>query len=417
MTLFFYTTIYPLSAGAYFQKRILTMKYGTSKKQLPEFIQQRLDLFINDLIDSNNNGKHLVLGKRPSTNDIILQSNDYLSLSHHPLIKAHLKQAIDDSTDSVFMSAIFLQDEADKPDLEQQLAQFAQFDTCLLSQSGWNANTALLQTICSADTNVYIDFFAHMSLWEGARYANAHLHPFMHNHCDHLVKLIKRHGPGLIVVDSIYSTIGTVAPLADLVAIAKQYGCAILVDESHSLGTHGPKGAGLLAELGLSSQVDFMTVSLAKSFAYRAGAIWANNHVDRCLPFVGYPAIFSSTILPYEVAALSATLSVIQSADERRKQLFRHSEQLRHGLLELGFTIRSQSQIIALETGDERNTENVRDFLENNGVFGAVFCRPATAKNKNIIRLSLNSSLKDSDIQKILSVCESAIHNKQLYFK
>ncbi|EKO3780622.1 CAI-1 autoinducer synthase, partial [Vibrio metschnikovii] len=107
----------------------------------------------------------------------------------------------------------------------------------------------------------------------------------------------------------------------------------------------------------------------------------------------------------------------IQSADERRKQLFRHSEQLRHGLLELGFTIRSQSQIIALETGDERNTENVRDFLENNGVFGAVFCRPATAKNKNIIRLSLNSSLKDSDIQKILSVCESAIHNKQLYFK
>lgn len=117
----------------------------------------------------------------------------------------------------------------------------------------------------------------------------------------------------------------------------------------------------------------FYDGEFSESFAYRAGAIWANNHVDRCLPFVGYPAIFSSTILPYEVAALSATLSVIQSADERRKQLFRHSEQLRHGLLELGFTIRSQSQIIALETGDERNTENVRDFLENNGVFGAVF--------------------------------------------
>src|SRR5690606_28089371 len=121
------------------------------------------------------------------------------------------------------------------------------------------------------------------------------------------------HGPGIIVVDSIYSTIGTIAPLAELVAIAKETGSAILVDESHSLGTHGKNGAGLLAELGLSDQVDFMTASLAKTFAYRAGVIWANNNVNQCVPFVGYPAIFSSTILPYEIAALEATLDVIKS--------------------------------------------------------------------------------------------------------
>nr|MBF4338137.1 CAI-1 autoinducer synthase [Vibrio anguillarum] len=70
---------------------------------------------------------------------------------------------------------------------------------------GWNANTALLQAVCGPQSNVYIDFFAHMSMWEGARYANANIHPFMHNNCDHLQKLIARHGPGLIVVDSIYS--------------------------------------------------------------------------------------------------------------------------------------------------------------------------------------------------------------------
>ncbi len=70
----------------------------------------------------------------------------------------------------------------------------------------------------------------------------------------------------MILVDSVYSTLGTVAPLAEIVALAKHYGLrAILVDESHSLGTHGPHGAGLVAQLGLTNDVDFITVSLAKA--------------------------------------------------------------------------------------------------------------------------------------------------------
>lgn len=387
------------------------------KHELPASIQSRIDYFINDLINANANGKHLVLGKRPTKNDIVLQSNDYLSLADHPLIKARLKNAIDKTHDSVFMSAIFLQDEESKPSLETKFAEFVGFDSCLLSQSGWNANTALLQAVCGPQSNVYIDFFAHMSMWEGARYANANIHPFMHNNCDHLQKLIARHGPGLIVVDSIYSTIGTIAPLTDLVTIAKEYGCAILVDESHSLGTHGEKGAGLVSELGLTAGVDFITASLAKTFAYRAGAIWANNNVNHCIPFVGYPAIFSSTILPYEVEALEATLDIIKSADSKRIRLHRNAHTLRRGLNSIGLSVRSESQIIALETGDERNTEKVRDYLEDNQIFGAVFCRPATSKNKNIIRLSLNSNVTDSQIDTILTVCERAQNDSSLYFK
>lgn len=393
------------------------MKSDAKNNRLPDSIQDRLNFFVRDLIESNQNGKHLVLGKRPSQGDIVLQSNDYLSLANHPLIKARLKQAIDTTHDSVFMSAIFLQDDETKPSLEHQLAEFVNFDSCLLSQSGWNANTSLLQTVCAPGSNVYIDFFAHMSMWEGARYANANIHPFMHNNCDHLRKQIQRHGPGLIVVDSIYSTIGTLAPLTELVHIAKETQCAILVDESHSLGTHGDKGAGLLAELGLSDQVDFMTASLAKTFAYRAGGIWANNNANQCIPFVGYPAIFSSTILPYEIAALEATLEVIKSANDRRKNLFHNAQLLSQGLNKIGIHIRSQSQIIALETGDEKNTEKVRDYLEDNGVFGAVFCRPATSKTKNIIRLSLTSAVTEQQIDRILSVCHRAVKRGDMIFK
>ena len=378
----------------------------SGKKDLPNFVQSRIDFFIEDLISKNNNGKHLVSGLSPKSDDIILQSNDYLDLANHDELRLRVKENITQTgkCNSVLMSAIYLQDSDRKSPLEDHLAQFANFDSCLLSQSGWAANISLLQAISSPETNIYIDFFAHMSMWEGARYTNSKIRPFMHNNCDHLRKLIKKNGPGIIVVDSIYSTIGTIAPLTEIVALAKEFNCATLVDESHSLGVYGTNGKGLLDELGLTQDVDFMTASLAKTFAYRAGAIWANNNVNQCIPYVGYPAIFSSALLPYENEILESTLDAIHHADDRRNSLFENSRMLREGMTDLGIDIRSESQIISLETGNEKNTELVRDYLENNGVFGAVFCRPATSKNRNLIRFSMNSSVSGDEINHMLSV-------------
>ncbi|WP_440887551.1 alpha-hydroxyketone-type quorum-sensing autoinducer synthase [Vibrio sp. WZ-1] len=385
-------------------------------KPLPSFVEERLDFYIHDLITKNQNKKHLVLGKRPTNSSIVMQSNDYLSLSSNREIQSDHQKAISEDDDNVVMSAIFLQDEQSKPKFEQQLADFTGMESCLLSQSGWAANVGLLQTICASQTPVYIDFFAHMSLWEGARIAGANIHPFMHNNMTHLQKQIQRHGEGIIIVDSIYSTIGTIAPLETIYEIASESNCALIVDESHSLGTHGPAGSGLVKALGLNDKVDFITVSLAKTFAYRAGAILGPKKLSQSLPFVAYPAIFSSTILPQEVVRLESTLNVIKNADDKRQALFARSSALRTGLKQIGFQIRSESQIIALECGSEENTEKVRDFLEDHDVFGAVFCRPATGKNKNIIRFSINAEITTAQIEHVLAVCEKAFNNPNLEF-
>ena len=74
-----------------------------------------------------------------------------------------------------------------------------------------------------------------------------------------------------MIVDSVYSTTGALCPLREIVEVAERHGCMILVDESHSLGTHGPRARGLCAELGLTHRVHFITASLAKAFAGRAG--------------------------------------------------------------------------------------------------------------------------------------------------
>lgn len=392
------------------------MSDKTKKKPLPSFIEERLNFYIQDLITQNESQKHLVLGKRPPRNAVVMQSNDYLALSHDKQIQQAHQAAISEHDHNVVMSAIFLQDEESKPAFETELASYVGMESCLLSQSGWAANIGLLQTICPPDTPVYIDFFAHMSLWEGIRAAGAIAHPFMHNNMSHLRRLLERHGSGVIVIDSVYSTIGTIAPLRDIYEMAQAFDCAVIVDESHSLGTHGENGAGLVQALGLTNQVDFITVSLAKTFAYRAGAILGPKQLSDTLPFVAYPAIFSSTVLPQEVIRLEKTLEVIKGAEDKRKTLFERAKSLTTGLKRIGFNIRSESQIVALECGNERNTERVRDFLEQRDVFGAVFCRPATGKNKNIIRFSVNADMTPRDIDHVLTVCHEAYNHPELEF-
>ncbi|MCT4347319.1 MULTISPECIES: alpha-hydroxyketone-type quorum-sensing autoinducer synthase [Vibrio] len=392
------------------------MSDKTKTKPLPSFIEERLNFYIQDLITQNQSQKHLVVGKRPKPNAVVMQSNDYLALSHNkPIQQAH-QAAISEHDDNVVMSAIFLQDEQSKPAFETELANYVGMESCLLSQSGWAANIGLLQTICPPGTPVYIDFFAHMSLWEGIRAAGALAHPFMHNNMNHLRKQLERHGSGIVVVDSVYSTIGTIAPLRDIYEMAQEFDCAVVVDESHSLGTHGENGAGLVHALGLTNQVDFITVSLAKTFAYRAGAILGPKQLSETLPFVAYPAIFSSTVLPQEVVRLEKTLEVIKGAEDKREALFKSAKSLTTGLKRIGFNIHSESQIVALECGSERNTERVRDFLEERDVFGAVFCRPATGKNKNIIRFSVNADMTPRDIDHVLTVCHEAYNHPELEF-
>lgn len=380
-------------------------------KPLPSFISDRLDSYLDNHILCRKNAKHLVLGLEPDNTGIVLRSNDYLAVSNHPSIKQRQIDSIQNAEKEIVMSAVFEQTEKNSDTFEYQLSEFTQFSQCIVAQSGWAANVGLLHTIASEDTPIYIDFYAHMSLWHGAQNANSPIYSFMHNKAKHLQKLIDQHGPGIVIVDSVYSTVGTVSPLKDIVNIANESGCAVIVDESHSLGTHGPNGAGLLVELGLTEQVDFMTLSLAKAFAYRAGAILCHSEMNRWLPYTSLPAIFSSAILPHEMETLKATLDLIKGRDKERTRLFEQSDKLRNGLRQLGYRIQSQSQIVSIETGSEENTEVVRDYFEQHGLFGSVFCHPATPKNRSIIRLSVNSDITNRDIDHVLTVCSAAKAN------
>lgn len=381
----------------------------------PSGLDKRLQSYYHDRIQQSWQGAHLLKGRAPTESATLLSSNDYLSVAKHPLIINAQIEALMESGNGLMMSAVFHNDGNPQNVFERAMADFLQAEDALIAQSGWNANTGLMQSIADADTPVYIDMMAHASLWEGIVSAGAKPVPFSHNNPLSLLRMLKKFGPGVIAVDSVYSTTGSVCPLEDIAALSTQYGCLLVVDESHSLGTHGPCGAGMVVEKNLSAQVDFITASLAKGFAGRGGIIVGSHKHIEYMRYEARPTIFSSAVLPHDIAGFNATLEVIQKESWRREQCHEHADYLRKHLLALGYNVsNSQSQIMALQAGKEQNTLILRDALEERDVFGAVFCAPATPKEGSLIRFSVCADLTQSDLDHVIQACKEIRSQVQL---
>lgn len=374
--------------------------------ELAEFIGLRVDNFYRDRVQNTWAGGHIMRGRCPGPGALQLSSNDYLALARHPRIREAMTDSIDRDGNGLLMSGIFIHGACPHTDFEQHLADFMQAEAGVLCQSGYAANTGLIQVIAGENVPVYADMMAHMSLWEGIKCAGAKPVTIFHNEVEHLERQILRHGPGVVVVDSIYSTTGSIAPLREIVEICEANGCVLVADESHSLGTHGPGGEGLVVELGLADRVHFRTASLAKAFAGRAGFVTCSRRFSDYFKSESNPAIFSSTLLPHDIHGLAATLGVIRQEHWRRERLRDNAAYLRRELDALGYNLNgSECQIVSLESGTEQNTIVLRDALESRGIFGAIFCAPATPKSRALMRFSIHAGLGRDDLERLIAVC------------
>jgi CAI-1 autoinducer synthase len=368
-------------------------------------LAHRIQRDYTDRWDKLWGGRPLLNGRNPGANSVRLNGNDYLGLTGHPAIVQAQLETLKNDTNFVIQSSVFLHSEHPVRDLERSMAHWLGKEDGLICQSGYAANVGLIQSVADEKTPVYLDTLAHASLWEGARAAGAPAYAFRHNDAGHLDRMMAKHGPGLVVVDSVYSTTGAMCPLVEILEITEKHSSMILVDESHSLGTHGPGGAGLCVELGISHRVHFITASLAKAFAGRAGFFTVSSAMRSYIVMTSFPTIFSSCLLPHEIAGLAATLEVIKNSDAERQRLMQLTQRLRTSLTAMGYPIhQGTQQIIALEAGTEPDAMNLRDLLEDRDVFGAIFCAPATSRNRAMVRLTLSSALTDAEIEHVEKV-------------
>lgn len=372
-----------------------------------------LEAYILKNIEESS-GRHcskLTLGEHvPVPGDVVMQSNDYLSLANDQRILTAKAEALMTNGHGDAISRVFAHHRHDAHrNFEKRIAALMQAEDAALVMSGYNANVGILESFAVPGTPVYLDQRAHASLWSGASSARAEIRPFRHNNPADLEKKIAKNGAGMVVIDALYSTNGSIAPLSDIVDVAEAGGCAIIVDETHSFGTHGSQGAGLVVDQGLAERVHFRTVGLSKAMAARGGVIVGS---ARNVEFYRYEAnsmIFSTAVLGYEVAGFDKTLDIIATETWRTHQLHDNHRYLRQGLLENSFGVEvSDSQIIAIITGSNPTTRLFRDELAKRGVFGSVFIPPATPVNGSLIRFTVNATLAREELDRTINACVAA---------
>lgn len=375
----------------------------------PAFLRHKVDHYYNVRLQEQCGGKHPMKGRVPRPGSIRLRSNDYLCISRHP----HLIQTEIDCLRTVghgdSISRSFLHHYRDVSSMfEQRLANLMEAEAAVLVNSGYGANVGVIQSIARDDVPVYIDMKAHISLWEGVRSGGGKAIPIRHNDVGHLRRMVSTHGPGVVVVDAVYSLDGDICPLAELIDVSEEFDCVLVVDETHSFGAMGPSGAGFCVQENLAHRVHFRTIGLSKAVACRGGAILCSERNAEFLRYESIQAIFSTSVLPYEVAGYNAALDIFEREPWRQQALKKNHRHLLSKLDALGYNVStSKAQIIALEVGDIQETTRLRDALESQGVFGSIFMPPATPEKRCLMRFTVNCELTDAEISHVVDVCKN----------
>ena len=329
----------------------------------------------------------LVSGAQDSTvvlNDckvLLLSSNNYLGIANHPTLKHAAQQAIEEYGCSAGASRLISGHMELHQRLETKLATFKRSEAALVFPSGYHANVGTISALIGPEDTVFSDALNHASIIDGCRLSRATVKVFRHCDVSHLKQLLAESPPSghrLIVTDSVFSMDGDVAPLTEIIAVARQYDAWVMVDEAHGTGVFGPRGAGLVDALGLENDVDIHMGTLGKALG-GFGAYVAGSHeliawlVNRARSFV-----YTTGIPPAVAASAIAALALVSEEPERRRQLWDNATFLRDGLTALGYTIGpTQSPILPVMIGDAAKTMSLASALLDRGVW-AHGIRPPT---------------------------------------
>jgi glycine C-acetyltransferase/8-amino-7-oxononanoate synthase len=287
-------------------------------------------------------------------------------------------------------------------ELEERLAEFKGREAALLFGSGYLANAGTIAALARPGDVVFSDQLNHASIIDGCRLSRAEV--FVYNHCDpeHLEWGIRQAaGRGaLIVSDSVFSMDGDVAPLPEIVALAKRHRLRVLIDEAHGTGALGPGGRGALAEAGLAAEVDVIVGTLGKALGAYGAFVACDRQMAEFLLNAARTFIFSTALPPPAAAAALAALDVLTESPERVRWLQRNAAALRNELGRQGFDMgRSRTQIVPLIIGDAELTMEVCERALAEGVFAQGIRPPTVPTGSSRLRLAAMATHTEQELR------------------
>ena len=323
---------------------------------------------------------------------IMLGSNNYLGLTNHPEVKDAAAMALALYGTGCAGSRLLNGTLDLHVELEDRLAAFMGREAALTFSTGFQVNLGVLSCLLERSDIAFLDALDHASIIDGARLGFGRSHKFRHNDMADLEKKLNNASDDrgkLIVVDGVFSMEGDLAPLPEIVALAKRYGARLMVDDAHGLGVFGEYGRGTPEHFGVEQDVDLVMGTFSKSLATVGGFVAGDRYVIEHIKHNARAQIFSAAPPPASVAAAIKALELIEREPERRKQLWENATYMKRELAGLGFdTGGSASPVIPLCVGEDMKAYQMATRLQQEGVFVNPVVTPAVQPDNAMIRTS-----------------------------
>jgi 8-amino-7-oxononanoate synthase len=333
---------------------------------------------------------------------IDFSTNSYLSLHTNIEIAESARKLAQNRFHGNCASRIISSESSLFEELESEIASWEHTEAALVFNSGYAANTGIIQALCSRDTVVFCDRLNHASIMDGITLSRAKLVRYMHNDMSDLEKKLfaSNAKEKIIITDTVFSMDGDCAKLSSICDLAQKFNCMVMVDEAHATGVFGKTGAGITEELGFENKIDIRMGTLSKSVAglggYFAGSAETRDYLVNCSRSLIY-----STALPHAALAWNlAAIRHIRSHQGMGKELLFKAQQLRAAMHKKDFDVmKSDSQIVPCQTGDEASALSLSAFLKKNNIIVPAIRPPTVPANTARIRLSVHSAITDEHIE------------------
>ena len=345
---------------------------------------------------------------------ILLGTYNYMGMTFDPDVIAAGKQALDDYGSGTTGSRVLNGTYAGHKACERALMDFYAMDHAMVFSTGYQANLGIISTIAGKDDYIILDIDSHASIYDGCALGNAQIVPFRHNDVEALDKRLKRLPPEagkLVVLEGVYSMLGDIAPLKEMVAVSKAAGAMVLVDEAHSMGFIGEHGRGVAEAQGVIDDVDFIIGTFSKSVGTVGGFCVSNHPKFEILRLVCRPYVFTASLPPSVVATAATSIRKLMHGSDKRTHLLENSKRLHAGLKALGFTLGTetpQSAIIAVIMPDLETGAAMWEALLNEGLYVNLARPPATPAGMTLLRCSLCAEHKSEQVEQILGMFKAA---------
>lgn len=279
----------------------------------------------------------------------------------------------------------------------------------LVLNSGYHANVGLIQALAIPGTMFIADKLVHASAIDGLRLSGADYKRFPHNAAGKIRKLLRdnydEYDRFVIIIESIYSMDGDIAPLRDIVRIKKEFPKALIyLDEAHGFGVRGERGLGLAEEYGLLDDIDILVGTLGKAAASAGAFVVTSPELKEYLVNTTRSFIFSTAVSPAQAAWSILMVEKLVEATKRRKHLRELSFTMINQLANrLNVETPSSSQIVPIILGDAGEALNMSAYLREQGFDALAIRKPTVPAGSERIRISLNALLTKKDISRLVT--------------